>query len=201
MSASTISKSAALPLGYAPSPPSPLTYRETGSAAISPPAADHRSGLAPASMVPARAAAARSAKSAKQVAPLPLIRAKQRARKRGRAPPRPRDLRDESRCGHRSDRCAAATAPRQALRRRAGIGANRPASPNGPRRAAKTAAVGSAQARVGEQDAGRRQCRRGLDPFANAADPDRAGARQAGTSAPSASAERIERCSSRSAIP
>src|SRR5687767_13749731 len=99
------SKSTALPLGYAPAltsraerrsrggvaatgkpcrpapqelwppPPDPVSSSTGGGAESSAPAADHQEGAAAANAACACSAAARSANSAKQVAPLPLIRA------------------------------------------------------------------------------------------------------------------------------
>src|SRR3984893_9944360 len=69
------SKSAALPLGYAPTACMAANYRESSSAATKPPAAHHQRGSAAASASRARSAAPRSRKRAKHVAPPPLIRA------------------------------------------------------------------------------------------------------------------------------
>src|SRR5215813_200813 len=134
------SKSAALPLGYAPTTAG--GYPQRPFPAIRPPAAHHQSGSAAASTVSASLAAPRSGNSTKHVAPLPLIRAI-------KAP------------GSRSSRASTApisgtssiAAPVRSLRSgisalansiaSSGIGTNLPAAPNRPFRAAKTAAVGS----------------------------------------------------------
>jgi hypothetical protein len=65
------SKSAALPLGYAPT--TGRGYRQSPFRAIRPSAAHHQSGSAAASAMRASLAAPRSENSAEQVAPLPLI--------------------------------------------------------------------------------------------------------------------------------
>src|SRR3984893_15090749 len=136
------SKSAALPLGYAPTACVAANYRESAAAATKPPEAHHQRGSAAARASPARSAAPGSPKRAKHVAPLPLIRA---IKAPGSAPrlasttpisgTRPiaasvRSLR------HRINIWASPTTS-------AGIGSNRPDSPKGPRRAANTARVGS----------------------------------------------------------
>src|SRR5260370_41682606 len=65
------SKSAALPLGYAPTAGVVANYRESSSAATKPPAAHHQGGSGAASAPRAGAAAPRSRKRAKHLAPLP----------------------------------------------------------------------------------------------------------------------------------
>ena len=152
----------------------PLKARSIGGGSVnSAPAADHHAGFARRSAACAASAAARSANSAKQVAPLPLMRASSAPGSRGQPVEHHGDLGNQaSAASVRSLRRDASAAASPAASR--GIGANRPRLRKRPAAARETPpAVGSASRGLASTMPAARQILGGLQHFADAADPDR----------------------------